>query len=131
MHYTILRMIVWLGQRIEDTIPDWKDCFLPAEDIFPRQICALGKTIPALSSPYEMTYFQAYFSNSARLIGRCAHGSLFACGRSSARTTYFPVWVQSNVYLGLNRRAVESHIGHTIVELKMAINQLKSIHSNH
>ena len=39
--------------------------------------------------------FQAYFSNSARLIGRCAHGSFLARGRSSVRTTYFPVWLGS------------------------------------
>ena len=39
-----------------------------------------------------MVYFQMYFSNSARLIGRCARGSLLACGRSSAHTTYFPFW---------------------------------------
>ena len=36
--------------------------------------------------------FQVYLSNYARLIGRCAQGSLLARGRSSACTTCFPVW---------------------------------------
>ena len=74
------------------TAPDWKVCFLRAEDIFRHQICTLGKTV--LTSPPHMKWFifQAYFSNSARLIGCCAHGSLLARGRSSVRTTYFPVW---------------------------------------
>ena len=72
--------------------PDWKVCFLRAEDIFHSQICALGKT--TLASPPHMKWviFQVHFSNSARFIGRCAHGSLLARGRSSARTTYFPLW---------------------------------------
>ena len=58
-----------------------------------RQICALGKT--TLSSSPHMTWhiFQVYFLNSARFIGRCAHGILLARGRSSACTTYFPVWL--------------------------------------
>ena len=38
--------------------------------------------------------FHVYFSSSARVIGLYAHGSLLARGRSSARTTYFPVWPQ-------------------------------------
>ena len=41
--------------------PDWKVCFLRAEDIFPRQICALGKTTPHTASPYEMTHFSSTF----------------------------------------------------------------------
>ena len=69
--------------------PDWKVCFLRQEDIFHSKICVLGKT--ALASPPHMKWdiFQEYFSNSARFIGRCAHGSVLARGRSSARTTYF------------------------------------------
>ena len=60
---------------------------------FPLQICTLGKT--ALASPPHITWhiFQVYFSNSACFIGCCMHGSLLVHGRSSACTTYFPVWV--------------------------------------
>ena len=49
-----------------------------------------------LASPPHMKWatFQVYFSNSARVIGYCAHSSLLVRGRSSARTTYFPVWAQ-------------------------------------
>ena len=31
-----------------------------------------------IPSPYKMAYFQVYFSNSARLIGLCAHDSFLA-----------------------------------------------------
>ena len=43
------------------SVPDWKVCFLRAEDIFPHQICALGKTV--LASPPHMKWFvfQVYF----------------------------------------------------------------------
>ena len=46
-----------------------------------------------LASPPNMKWdtFQVQFSNSARVIGLCAHGSLLARGRSSACTTYFSV----------------------------------------
>ena len=64
--------------------------FLREEDIFPHQICALGKTV--LVSPPYVKWFVFQVRLSARLIGRCAHGSWLARGRSSARTTYFPVW---------------------------------------
>ena len=72
--------------------PDWKVCFLRAEDIFPRQFARLEKPHQHCLPYVKWHIFQAYFSNSAHLIGRCAHSSLFARGRSSARTTCFPVW---------------------------------------
>ena len=41
---------------------DWKICFLRAEVIFPRRICAHEKTTPARPlSPFEMTYFSSIF----------------------------------------------------------------------
>ena len=36
--------------------------------------------------------FQVYFSNSVCVIGPFAHASLLARGRSSASTTYYPLW---------------------------------------
>ena len=49
------------------------------------------KQHPRIASPYEM----AYFSNSARLIDCCAHDTVLARGRSSVRTTDFPVWAMA------------------------------------
>ena len=57
-----------------------------------NQICALGKTTLVSSPNMKWHIFKAYFSYSARFTDRCAHGSLLARGRSSALTTYFPVW---------------------------------------
>ena len=71
------------------------ESFFSARGRYSRhQSCALGKTV--LASPPHMKWFifQVYFSSSARLIGRCTHGSLLARGRSSVRITYFPVWVK-------------------------------------
>ena len=75
-------------------MPDWKVCFLRAEDIFSRQICALEK--PPSQHPYICTgiFFKGYSPNFAHLSGRCAHSSLLARGRSSAHITNF----QSGVY---------------------------------
>ena len=71
----------WIAARLESLFSARGRYFSPSN-------LRTWKNHPALPPPYEMTYF----SNSARLIGRCAHGNLFARGRSSARTTYFPVW---------------------------------------
>ena len=37
-----------------DTLPDWKVCFLRAEEIFYSMICALRETTP--SSPFHMKW---------------------------------------------------------------------------
>ena len=44
--------------------PDWKVCFFRAEDIFPHQICTLGKTVLASPPHLKMYIFQVYFPNS-------------------------------------------------------------------
>ena len=55
------------------------------------------------ASAYVMVYFSSkvYFSNFARLIRRCAHGNVLAIRRSSARTTYFPVWQLEATIMGV------------------------------
>ena len=53
---------------------------------------------------------QVDFQNSARFSGRFAHGSLLARGRSSAHTTYFPVWKEiSNESLEYQNFASNKH----------------------
>ena len=61
------------------------ESLLSERKIFSPSNLRAWKCQPFTASPHEM----AYFSRFLRLIGRCAHGSLLACGRSSAPTTYF------------------------------------------
>ena len=58
---------------------------------------------PCISSPYEMVCFL----NLARLTGRCAHGSWPARGgRSSAHTTYFPVWAAGSTEIKIGNEPI-------------------------
>ena len=66
-----------------------KFAFCARKIFFPLQFARMEKPSSHLL-PYEMVI------SSARLIGRCAHGSLLVHGRSSARTTYSPVWLLTN-----------------------------------
>ena len=87
--------------------PDWKACFLRGRYFSPSNLRA-WKTVFASSPHMKWNIFQIHFSNSTRLIRRCAHGSLLARGRSSARTTYFPVW--NLLYLKEKKRKDMGHM---------------------
>ena len=59
-------------------------------------------------------------------IGLCAHGSLLARGRSSARTTYFPVWILGSdgrpllvkIHSFLNKKTAYKNIEAQIAEFE-------------
>ena len=83
-HFFKLRDLEWEGARLESL-------FSVRGRRFPTSNLRARKSRPRISSPCEMVHCQVCCSNSARLIGRCAHGSVIARGRSSARTASFPV----------------------------------------
>ena len=62
-------------------IPNWKVCFLRAEDIFLLKSASMEELSSHLL-PYEIVYFKVYFKF-------CALGSVFVRERPSACTTYF------------------------------------------
>ena len=91
-----------LHPKAKADLSGWKVCFLHADDIFPRQICALGKTTPAPPPPYEMTYFSSMFYKFCALDWPLRAWQ-FVCARKFF-STHFILSSLANLLLPINSK---------------------------